>query len=374
MGSHLSFSRLANFLLVIVLLGYLLYIGQFILAPLAFSILFAFMLKPLSVFWENRLRSQPIAILLAFLIALLPILILLSIFSYQLAVVFRDIENIGARLARGVEGVLKFVESFFSVDLDQLLEGEDFSITTLVDGGIGILRTSLSSSSIVLAGIVLVAIFTFFILLYRKSFKNFILIQFEPAARDGVRSILETVQEMTRQYLYGMLLVMGILGILNTLGLWLIGIDYPVFWGFLAAFLAIIPYVGTTLGGTLPFLYALATTGTWWQPAAVVAFYFTVQNIEGNFITPKVVGGKVDINPLAAIISLLIGGMLWGISGLILALPVLASLKVTMQHIPPLEPIAQLLDRNIYAEQDRFFNQFDAERYRLSRLFRKKDH
>jgi len=170
-----------------------------------------------------------------------------------------------------------------------------------------------------------------------------------------------------------LLLVILILGVLNSLGLWLIGIRYAAFWGFLAACLAIIPYIGTTLGGFLPFIYALATTGTLWQPAAVVLLYSSVQTLEGNFITPNVVGNSVSINPLAAIIFLFIGGMIWGISGLILALPFVAVLKVVMEHITPLRPVSELLSSDLYSDSDKFLEEYDEEQYRISNYFSRRN-
>ena len=103
------------------------------------------------------------------------------------------------------------------------------------------------------------------------DFKKFILIQSPKNKRENLNDILRKIQGTMQKYLYGLLGVIGILAVLNSTGLLIIGIDYAVFWGVLAAFLAVIPYIGTTLGGTLPFLYAVATSDTWWQPIAVVA-------------------------------------------------------------------------------------------------------
>ena len=131
---------------------------------------------------------------------------------------------------------------------------------------------------------------------------------------------------------------MLILGVLNSFGLWLIGIDYPVFWGFLGAFLAIIPYIGTAIGGLLPFLYALATTSTLWQPMAVIGWFVLVQQIEGNLITPKVLGSSVKVNPFAAIFALFFGGYLWGIPGLILAIFYMIFIATRASLNPELAP------------------------------------
>ena len=110
-----------------------------------------------------------------------------------------------------------------------------------------------------------------------------------------------------------------------------------------------------------------------WQPLAIVALYSTVQTIEGNLITPKVVGSSVEINPLAAIISLLIGGAVWGVSGLILALPLVAIVRIVFEHIDMLKPIALLLSSELYVERKKFIEDFDKEEYRIANYFKKKE-
>lgn len=92
--------------------------------------------------------------------------------------------------------------------------------------------------------------------------------------------MLSNIQKVIQGYLQGLLTVIVILGVLISLGLLVIGIEHAFFWGFLAASLAIIPYIGTFLGGLLPFLYAIATANEPWQPIAVVVMFVVVQALE----------------------------------------------------------------------------------------------
>jgi len=373
MDRRLSLSRLAHFLLVSVLGVFILIQAKSLLIPLVFALFFSSMLHPLCSWLERWIPNRVVAILLAFVIALLPVALIVTYFSVELSDVFRDLGAIGERLKRGVTDLLKLVSTYLPINPGEQEEWLRKNTTALIDGGLNLLTSSLSSSTFFLASLVLVILYTFFLLLYRSAFKNFVLMQFSPNNRDEAKDILGAIQKLTRQYLYGMLLVILILAVLNSTGLWLIGIDYAAFWGSLAAFLAIIPYIGTTLGGTLPFLYAIATASSWWQPLAVVLLYMGIQNIEGNFITPKVVGNSVDLNPMMAILSLFIGGAIWGISGLILALPIVAALKVFMEHITVLQPVAELLGSGLYRKKDVFLEEYDADRFRLINYFRRKD-
>ena len=306
---------------------------------------------------------------MSILIALLPILIAIGLFSYQLTTVLQDMPSISGQLKKGISHIFNLAERFLQIDSTSLEDWLRTNLTTILDTPLQLLGNSLTSSTAVLAGLLVTILFTFFALLYRTSFKNFALSQFPRGVREEATHILEQVQHVAQEYLYGLLLVIFILGTLNSLGLWLIGINYAAFWGFLGAFLAIVPYIGTTLGGIFPFIYALATTSTVWQPAAVVLLYGTVQALEGNIITPKVVGSSVSINPMAALLSLFAGGLIWGISGLVLALPLIAILKVIMDHITPLQPFSELLGSDLYKKSDIFLEKYDKEEYRLINYF-----
>ena len=138
-------------------------------------------------------------------------------------------------------------------------------------------------------------------------------------------------------------MVMGIVAVLNTVGLMLMGIEYAWFFGSMASLLMLLPYIGIAIGSILPALFALATKDSALYAVGVIAWFQVVQFLEGNIITPNIVGGKVSINPLMAIIVILLGGMIFGLAGLILALPMTATLKVIFDAIPSMEPIGYLI-------------------------------
>lgn len=366
---NINLQRIAYLLVILVISIYIIIIGKSLFVPVAFSALFSFLLLPICRGIENWLPYRPGAIVMSILIALLPILIAIGLFSYQLTTVLQDMPSISGQLKKGISHIFNLAERFLQIDSTSLEDWLRTNLTTILDTPLQLLGNSLTSSTAVLAGLLVTILFTFFALLYRTSFKNFALSQFPRGVREEATHILEQVQHVAQEYLYGLLLVIFILGTLNSLGLWLIGINYAVFWGFLGAFLAIVPYIGTTLGGIFPFIYALATTSTVWQPAAVVLLYGTVQALEGNIITPKVVGSSVSINPMAALLSLFAGGLIWGISGLVLALPLIAILKVIMDHITPLQPFSELLGSDLYKKSDIFLEKYDKEEYRLINYF-----
>ena len=148
---------------------------------------------------------------------------------------------------------------------------------------------------------------------------------------------------MTQAYITGLMLVTLIVAILNTIGLLFLGIEHALFFGILSGILTIIPYIGIFLGALLPTLMALITKDSAWYAVGVIAVFFVVQFLEGNFITPRITGSKVSINALAAIIALLLGGKILGIAGMILAVPAIGVLKIMLAYSRRLKPFVILL-------------------------------
>ncbi|WP_245184013.1 AI-2E family transporter [Neolewinella marina] len=348
---------------------YALYAGSSFFIPIAFGLFFSLMLKPICHRFECNLPNRILSVVLTLLTAGMMVLGVLVFFINQIREILTEADDIFSGLQETFYEWAEYGGGRFGLSGREVEQYIDQALTSVSDQPFGILSTGLSTSGVLLANFSLVMIYTFFFLLYRTPIKNFLLGQLQREDQvEGLQTLTE-VQQVAKNYLGGMGLVMLILGILNSLGLFAIGIDYYLVWGFLAAILAVIPYIGTVIGGLLPFIFAIATTETLWQPLAVVLLYVTVQFIEGNFITPKVLGNSVKINALAAILSVLIGSIFWGIAGVILAIPLLAMVRIIFTHIEPLQPVALLLSDDLYKESDKFLSDYNESRFRLSNIF-----
>ncbi|MGL4631094.1 MAG: AI-2E family transporter, partial [Leadbetterella sp.] len=158
----------------------------------------------------------------------------------------------------------------------------------------------------------------------------FLIKLFKTSNTKAVKATIEKIENIIGEYIIGLLKVIIIVGVLNSICLYALGISNFLFFAFLAAFLILIPYVGIVIGSIFPILIAILTKDSYWYAAGVAISFYTIQFLEGNFITPYIVGNKISINPLISIISLLLFGMLWGIAGLVLALPMTAVLKIIL--------------------------------------------
>lgn len=367
-----SIQKLAYLLIVICLVTYILILGKNILAPLVFATIFAFMLKPICGKIEKRIPYRAVAITITLVLSLLPIIFLITFFSMQLVDVVQNMDSITEKIQSGFNDLFRRINVQLGMTKKESKDMIEGSSSEMIQAPLGYLGTTLSLSSNFLINLFLTFIYTFLLLLYRTSLKKFYFMQFADRIKDGAELVLEKIQTVIQKYLYGLVLVIAILGTLNSLGLMLIGIKYAFLWGFLAAFLAIIPYIGTAVGGLLPFLYAFATTDNYWQPISVIVLFAIVQILEGNLITPKVVGSSIKINPLAAILSLIIGGAIWGMAGLVLALPFVAIVRIIFGQVDFLKPVGLLLSDELFDMDDVFEDKFDQEKFRIFNFFKRR--
>lgn len=191
----------------------------------------------------------------------------------------------------------------------------------------------------------LVPVYTALFMYHRAGLVKFML-ELVPANRQ--HELLTALRETTRvyfNYIKGMILVYVVVGILNSAGLFLIGVKHPVLFGMLCAIMTIIPYFGIIISALLPISSIWLQTGNVWYAVAVVAVFTLVQYLEANVIFPKVVGRQLHINTLAMLVAIIAGAVIWGMEGMILFIPFLAILKIASDHIPSWKPLQQLLGR-----------------------------
>lgn len=364
-----SIQRLAYYLICLSIGLAALYLGSAFFIPIVYGLFFSFMLKPVCDGVEKILPNRVVAILLSLLLVSVVLGAVFYLFFSQIMEVLDRADNIAANLQDSWSEITEFFGEMAGLNKREANEIVERNINEVVEAPFSLLSFGLATSGQIIANLGLTIVYCFFFLLYSTAFKRFLLAQFDREEQGHGVLIMRNIQAVATNYLSGMLSVMLILGVLNSLGLYLIGIKYALVWGFLGALLAVIPYVGTTIGGLLPFLYAIATTDTFWQPVAVIVLYTSVQFIEGNLITPKVVGNSVKINALAAVVSLIIGALFWGLAGVVIAIPLLAMARIVLDQIPPFKSVSLLLSDDLYADSGRFMGELNRPEYRLSQLF-----
>ncbi|MCF8234046.1 MAG: AI-2E family transporter [Bacteroidales bacterium] len=320
----------------------LIYVGRIIFMPIFAAIMLSVLIYPINAFFE-RFMHRLIATILNFIIITAFVSFVVYLLGTQIYRLFSEFENFWLQIQKIVNEVILFVENKImhrQINIEEFTGGSD----SFLKSSTKLLNTTLTTSGHLLTFFSLLIVFTFLFLLYRTSFKYFAIRNFSTGEnRDKLLEVILDVSRIIRKYFLGLFFVILIVGLLNGLGLWAIGIDYPFLFGYLAALLTIIPYVGTAIGGSLPVIYALINYNSLWMPVMVLLLYLGVQALEGNVITPKVVGSQASLNPLFVIISIVIGGLIWGIVGMILFVPIIAAMKIIFDHVESLKPIGLLL-------------------------------
>ncbi|MCY4780217.1 AI-2E family transporter [Sphingobacterium sp. UT-1RO-CII-1] len=319
------------------------YATQSLLVPLLFSILIAISLFPLASFLERIRLPRAVAAIVSVVVAIAIITLLGWFIIHQSIIIGKNASSITYKVLSVIERGIVWAEQTFNVQRNDLVAQVQEQGEKIMSNAGTVLTNTFGSISGLIAGMVMVPIFTFFLLYYRDFFREFFFKAFKSSSNKKVNDTLNKVYDVVQNYLLGLITVMGIVAILNTLGLIILGIEYAWFFGTLASLLMLLPYIGIAIGSILPALFALAVKDNAWYAIGVVAWFQVVQFLEGNIITPNIVGGKVSINPLMALITLLLGGMLFGLSGLILALPLTATIKVIFDAIPSMEAFGFLI-------------------------------
>ncbi len=316
-----------------------------LIIPLLFAIILSVLLYPIVSFLEKKFRFNRI------LSALVSIITLTILIMSVVSIVGIKMEEIASKrneyYTSAKEKIIPLInkaEKSTGIQSEEIIQTENMKMGKVVKDNFSDITGFIMASGSLLSNLVLVPLYMFFFLLYRKFFISFIYsICSKRCSKEETKGILTKLYEVQQNYLIGLLTVMLIVGCLNSIGLLLLGIDYPFFFGFLCALLLLIPYIGIIIGSLLPAIVALATKDSAWYAVGVIGIFGFIQFIEGNFITPHITGSKVSINAFVSILSIIAFSMLWGTSGMILALPITASLKVIFDHSTQFHAIGFLL-------------------------------
>jgi predicted PurR-regulated permease PerM len=326
--------RYAAILVLLISIVFILSQLKVVLVPICFSIVFAVMLFPLA----HRIEHAGLGRAASAFIAVAIMTILVAGLFIMLARQFGNLLQEAPILIRKTSVLVDQIESLiartFYMNKTATVEHVDKQINNLMENSGNIFTTLLGMATSFIAGAVLIPLFVFFLIYYRDFFLEFFYKLFPSSEKDWIDETLQKIYFVIQNYLLGVVIVMGIVGTLNSLGLYMLGIKYAFFFGFFAALLMLIPYIGVMIGSLLPAMMALVTKDHYWYALGAIGVMLFVQILEGNLITPYIVGSKVSINPLIVIFMFLVFGKLWGVSGLVLALPLTAIIKVLLETIP----------------------------------------
>lgn len=351
MVSAVSLKKVNRFLFCGVLIVAVLYFAKQVLVPVVFAAFFAMLFTGLS----NRMEKRRIPGLLSTVISLL--ILLAAVFIIGLLVYMQ-----GKKLAQDFpviekksEQFIKQAENYISGKLDIPPAKQDSLISKQMrsasDSAAGLAKSVVGSVSGMIGSSVLVVIFTFLFLYQREKYETFFVSLCKNTPPDEAKTLIHNISKVAQNYLTGRALSILIFTVLFTVGFLIIGLKNAFLLAFIAALLTIVPYVGSIVGGLFPFAVALVTEDDTGIAVGALAVIVIIQGIDNYFIEPYVIGGEVNISGFFTILILLIGGLIWGIAGVVLFLPMLGVAKIIFDAVPELNAYGYLIGDQAQGKQ-----------------------
>jgi len=210
-------------------------------------------------------------------------------------------------------------------------------------GLLSLLRDLISTSAFSAVLLVLIPIYSILILVYRDQWMKVLYRLFPSEEKSTIRNLISLTVNAYYRFIGGMAIVYLLVGILNSIGLLVLGVPHAILFGFIASVLTFIPYVGIMVGAILPIALAWITYDSIWYPLGVVLMFAFVQYLEANVIFPFAVSQRLNVNTLVMLLAIFTGGVLWGVAGMILFVPLLGVVKLIADHNPKLLSISIIL-------------------------------
>ncbi|MFV8343019.1 AI-2E family transporter [Flavobacterium sp. XS2P39] len=328
---------------IVVLASLILYFGRTLFIPLSFALLIGFILYPICKWMEKKGLDKGIAIVISILgVTLLAGAIVYLLFA-QLSEFLQEWQSLRAKLTETINQLSLFVTERFDISTEKQL---DFINNTLNNSGsqaFSVLRNTAYSVSESLFFLLMIPVFSALILFHRHLLSNALYELFPPERKNTIHEILIETIHAYYNFIKGMLLVYLIVGLLNSIGLLIVGVPHPFLFGFIASILTFIPYVGIMISSLLPIAVSWITYNSIWYPLGVIVVFSIVQALEAYIIFPFAVGSRLKINTLVIIIVVIAGGILWGAAGMILFIPFISIVKLIAERTPSLKTLSVLL-------------------------------
>lgn len=315
-------------LLGLVLLVAVLVIGHNIIMPVITAFFISIMLLPVYRFLKKHRFPEAAAIIVPILLVAILLGLIIWFFSMQIGSLVDDFPQI----KKNVSIHLNSLSSWISNISDFSTKEQVKFINDKSNDMLGMAGKAASGAAVTLSSIFvfvgLLPIYIYLMLFYKDILLRFIFMWFKPDHHPKVKDAIYETESIIKSYLVGLLIQVTYMTILLGGILMIVGIKHALLIGVIFAVLNLIPYVGALIGNIIGVMLTLTSSTELWPVITVLIVIAVVQFLDNNILMPRIVGSKVKINALFAILGVIIGGSIAGISGMFLSLPIIAVLKV----------------------------------------------
>ncbi|MVN90665.1 AI-2E family transporter [Mucilaginibacter aquatilis] len=358
----LQLSKTLRLLLLFILSVIILYYSSSVLIPLTFGGVLAMLLMPLSNWMERIGLNRGISSFISLFVFAAVLAGLVLLLNWQIGDLLKDFSKLQDQLMKLFEQIKDYVRSQFGITTRQqekiLQEQQSGGMEKVAGIAIGTLTSTMS----ILVSSVLVMVYVFLFLYFRGHFKNFVLRLVDTPNHATALKIMHKASRVTQQYITGLGIMIVMLWVMYGIGFSIVGIKNAIFFAILCGILEIVPFAGNITGTSITVLIAFAQGGSIDMVIGVLVTYAIVQFTQTYVLEPLVVGNQVNLNPLFTILIIVIGEAVWGISGMVLAIPLLGMFKVLCDHVEPLKPYGYLIGNQNAKEDKSFFKKYFGDK------------
>lgn len=329
---------------------FLLFAGLFyarsFLVPLTFAGLLSMLLLPVSVKLEQKGWNKILAIIVCILILVLFFAGVATLLAWQVSDMAQNASEIEKNITQKINQVKEYLTNSFGIPRqkqEQIIQQQQSSSQKSMGANF---TAAFASVGTLLANFLLVLVYVFLFMYFRQHLKNFVL-KIVPADKQqkAVKTI-EDCRKVAQKYITGLATMIVCLWVMYGIGFSIVGVKNTVFFAILCGLLEIVPFVGNITGTVLTMFVSLAQGGDMSLVIGIAATYAIVQFIQTYLLEPLIVGSEVNINPLFTIASIVAGELVWGIPGMVLAIPIMGITKIVCDNVEELKPFGYLLGEN----------------------------
>jgi len=328
------------FLIVVFIGGVVIKLAKPVLFPFFLAIFLSFVLSPVLDFMTKLKIPKALSIILIVVLSFFIIYLLGSLFFSSGKSFAAEFPKYGQK----INSILISLQEKFKlehIEPEVIDLSKQFDLNKLG----GILLSSLGPFFSFISNLFLILIFLLFVLAGRGKLKEKVKMSFDAENETKINKVIENIDKQIQKYLAIKTGVSLMTGLFVTIVLLVFDVEFAIIFGFLAFLLNYIPNIGSTVATILPVAIAVLQFDTIWPAFWILLIITAIEMTIGNFVEPKLMGSGLGLSPLVVLFFLFFWGWLWGIPGMILAVPMAAVIKIICQNVPSLQFVAVLMTR-----------------------------
>lgn len=334
--------RAAAILIVVVLSSIILKYGAPFLIPLAFAALLSMLLVPVCTWLEKKGVNKAVSTILSIMLLIAFLAAVVTFISWQISDFAKDTTKLEEQVTKKYSELRQYISNELGISIekqDQFIEKQQKSSGSKLQ----VVNTIIAGLGSFLTNLLLVFVYIFLLLYFRGHIKRFVIRIVPDREERKAIHVVDSMQQVTQKYLTGLSWMIIGLWIMYGIGFTIVGVKNAIFFAVLCGLLEIVPFVGNLVGNLLTILMSVSQGGDINMVIGILIIYGVVQFIQSYILEPLVVGAEVNINPLFTIVALVAGELVWGIPGMILAIPLMGVTKIVCDHIDALKPFGELI-------------------------------